>query len=118
LFPTNGSTLKTDAKNNLTKFAESLKTNPDTDVQVYGFTDNTGSMAANEKVSNARAKSVRDYLVSKGVESARLTAEGKPMDFHVADNSTAEGRQQNRRVEIYITANEEMVKQAEAEAAK
>ena len=118
LFPTNGSTLKTDAKNNLTKFAESLKTNPDTDVQVYGFTDNTGSMAANEKVSNARAKSVRDYLVSKGVESARLTAEGKPMDFYVADNSTAEGRQQNRRVEIYITANEEMVKQAEAEAAK
>lgn len=118
LFPTNGTSLKSDAKTNLNKFAESLKTNPDTDVQVYGFTDNTGTMAANEKVANGRAKSVKDYLVSKGVATARLTAEGKPMDYYVADNSTAEGRQQNRRVEIYITANEEMVKKAEAEAAK
>lgn len=112
LFPTNGTTLTSGAKTNLANFAASLKSNPDTDVQVYGFTDNTGSMAANEKVSNGRAESVRAYLAGQGVESARLTAQGLPMDHYIATNETAEGRAQNRRVEIYITANEEMVKQA------
>ena len=86
--------------------------NPDTDIQVYGFTDNTGSMAANEKVSNGRAQSVQNYLVSNGVAANRLTAKGLPMDYYIADNATAEGRAQNRRVEIYITANEDMIKKA------
>lgn len=118
LFPTNGTTLTSGAKTNLSNFAASLKENPDTDVQVYGFTDNTGSMAANEKVSSGRAESVRAYLAGQGVESARLTAKGLPMDHYIADNATAEGRAQNRRVEIYITANEEMIQKAEAEAAQ
>lgn len=112
LFPTNGTTLSSSAKTNLEKFASSLKDNPDTDIQVYGFTDNTGSMAANEKVSSGRAQSVQKYLVSNGVEANRLTAKGLPMDYYIADNTTAEGRAQNRRVEIYITANEDMVKKA------
>lgn len=112
LFPTNGTTLSSTAKNNLSNFAASLQSNPDTDVQIYGFTDNTGSMAANEKVSNGRAESVRAYLLNSGVAASRLTAKGLPMDYYVADNSTAEGRAQNRRVEIYITANETMVEKA------
>ena len=98
----------------MTKFAASLNENPDTDVQVYGYTDNTGSMAANEKVSTGRAESVRVYLVNSGVSSTRISAQGLPMDYYIADNSTAEGRAQNRRVEVYITANEEMVKKAAA----
>ena len=114
LFPTNGTTLSNSAKTNLSKFAASLNGNPDTDVQVYGYTDNTGSMAANEKVSTGRAESVRVYLVNSGVSSTRISAQGLPMDYYIADNSTAEGRAQNRRVEVYITANEEMVKKAEA----
>ncbi len=114
LFPTNGTTLSTSAKTNLTKFAVSLNDNPDTDVQVYGYTDNTGSMAANEKVSNGRAQSVRTYLVNSGVAPSRITAQGLPMDYYIADNSTAEGRAQNRRVEVYITANENMVEKANA----
>ncbi len=114
LFPTNGTTLSSAAKANLSDFAASLKSNPDTDVQIYGFTDNTGSMAANEKVSNGRAESVRSYLANNGVVSSRLTAKGLPMDYYIADNSTAEGRAQNRRVEIYITANEKMVEEAAA----
>ncbi len=113
LFPTNGTTLSTAAKNNLASFATSLNDNPDTNVQIFGFTDNTGSMAANEKVSNGRAESVRVYLGQKGVASSRLTSQGLPMQNYVADNATAEGRAQNRRVEIYITANEDMIKQAE-----
>ncbi|MBR3765615.1 MAG: OmpA family protein [Muribaculaceae bacterium] len=112
LFPTNGTTLSSSAKTNLAKFASSLKDNPDTDIQVYGFTDNTGSMAANEKVSTGRAQSVQKYLVSNGVAANRLTAKGLPMDYYIADNATAEGRAQNRRVEIYITANEDMIKKA------
>lgn len=112
LFPTNGTTLSNTAKTNLSNFAASLQNNPDTDVQIYGFTDNTGSMAANEKVSNGRAESVRTYLLNSGVASSRLTAKGLPMDYYVADNSTEEGRAQNRRVEIYITANETMVEKA------
>ncbi|MBQ7853602.1 MAG: OmpA family protein [Muribaculaceae bacterium] len=112
LFPTNGTTLSSSAKTNLSNFATSLMENPDTDVQIYGFTDNTGSMQANEKVSNGRAESVRAYLQNNGVASSRLTSKGLPMDYYIADNSTAEGRAQNRRVEIYITANEDMVKKA------
>ncbi|MBR5332525.1 MAG: OmpA family protein [Muribaculaceae bacterium] len=114
LFPTNGTTLNNSAKTNLETFATSLKENPYTNVQIFGFTDNTGSMAANEKVSNGRAESVRKFLAGKGVEENRLTSQGLPMQDYVADNATAEGRAQNRRVEIYISANEEMIKQAEA----
>ncbi|MBE6318696.1 MAG: OmpA family protein [Bacteroidales bacterium] len=112
LFPTNGSTLNNSAKNNLTNFAASLKSNPDTNVQIYGFTDNTGSYSVNEKVSTQRAESVRNYLLNSGVPSSRLTAKGLPMDYYIADNSTADGRAQNRRVEIYITANDKMIEQA------
>ena len=118
LFPTNGTTLNSSAKTNLTTFATSLKDNPDTNVQIFGYTDNTGSMAANEKVSTGRAESVRKFLADNGVAADRLSSQGLPMQNYIADNGTAEGRAQNRRVEIYITANEDMVKKAEAEAAK
>lgn len=112
LFPTNGTALSANAKTDLTKFATSLLQNPDTDVQVYGFTDNTGSMSVNQRVSTGRADAVRSYLINSGVAGSRVTAEGLPMQDYVASNNTAEGRAQNRRVEIYITANEKMIKEA------
>lgn len=118
LFPTNGTTLSNQARTDLSEFALSLKQNPETNVEVYGFTDNTGSMAANQKVSTGRADSVLKYLESCGVASSRISAEGKPMTDYIASNETAAGRAQNRRVEIFISANEEMIRQAEAEAAK
>lgn len=114
LFPTGKYTLNNSAKNELTKFATSLINNPGTNVQVLGFTDNTGSMSVNEKLSNDRANAVKTYLVNSGVTSTRITSQGLPMTNYVADNSTAEGRAQNRRVEVYISASEEMIKQAEA----
>lgn len=113
LFPTNGTTLSSNAKTDLTSFANSLINNPNTNVQIYGYTDNTGSMAANEKVANGRADAVRNYLLNSGVSGTRLSAEGLPMQDYVASNETAEGRAQNRRVEIYITANETMIQQAQ-----
>ena len=114
LFPTNGTTLSSQAKADLTRFAQSVINNPDTDIQIYGFTDNTGGMAVNEKVSTGRAKAVESYLVNSGVPVTRLSAQGIPMADYVASNDTPEGRAQNRRVEIYITADQNMIKQAEA----
>ncbi|MCD8386753.1 MAG: OmpA family protein [Bacteroidales bacterium] len=113
LFPTNGTTLSTTAQADLTKFAASLINNPDTDVRIYGFTDNTGTMAANEKVATGRADSVLQWLVNCGVSPSRLIAQGVPMADYIASNDTAEGRAQNRRVEIYIYASPEMIQKAE-----
>ena len=109
LFPTNGTTLSAGAKNDLSKFAASLINNPQTNVQIYGYTDDTGTMADNERVATGRADAVRNYLLNSGVSATRLSAEGLPMQDYVASNNTPEGRAQNRRVEIYITANQEMI---------
>ena len=114
LFPTNGTELSVAAKNELTQFAVSLNNNPQTNVQIYGFTDNTGSMAVNQRVADGRSNAVKSYLVNSGVAFTRLTAQGVPMANYVASNDTAEGRAQNRRVEIYITANEQMIQQEQA----
>ena len=114
LFPTNGTSLSSSAKAELTRFAQSLNSNPDTDVQIYGFTDNTGGLEVNQRVSTGRAEAVRTYLLNSGVASYRLYAEGLPMQDYVASNGTAEGRAQNRRVEIYITANQTMIDKANA----
>ncbi|MFG6382061.1 MAG: OmpA family protein [Muribaculum sp.] len=113
LFPTGKYTLNTQARQDLSQFAVSLKQNPLTDVQILGFTDNTGSYAVNEKLSNERASAVLTYLVNSGVSPTRLTAKGIPMADYVASNETAAGRAQNRRVEIYITASPKMVQEAE-----
>lgn len=113
LFPTGKYTLNANAKSDLTAFAHSLLNNPGTNVQIYGFTDNTGSYAVNEKLSGERADAVLTYLVNSGVPVTRLSAQGVPMADYVASNDTPEGRAQNRRVEVYITASEEMIQQAE-----
>lgn len=113
LFPTNGTTLTAGAKTELAEFAKNIIDNPDTNIQIYGFTDNTGSMAANEKVATGRADSVLSYLANCGVSPTRLTAQGIPMADYVASNETAAGRAENRRVEIYITADQNMIQKAE-----
>ncbi|MDE5689283.1 MAG: OmpA family protein [Duncaniella sp.] len=112
LFPTNGTTLSANARTDLSKFAASLINNPGTNVQIYGYTDDTGTLAVNERVATGRADAVRNYLLNSGVQANRLSAEGLPMQDYIASNSTAEGRAQNRRVEIFITASKEMIDQA------
>lgn len=115
LFPTNKSELSATSRAALTKFAQSLKDSPDTDVTIYGHTDNTGTRAVNERISKERAEAVANFLVGQGISRSRITTEGLAFDQPVADNSTAEGRAQNRRVEIYITANKDMIRKAEQE---
>ena len=114
LFDFNKSTLKPEAKQSLDKFAAEMTDMSDTNINVYGHTDNVGTEAANKKVSDQRANAVAKYLTRKGIAKEHIVAEGLSYDFPVADNSTAEGRAQNRRVEIYISANEDMIKNAEA----
>lgn len=115
LFATNSSTLSTEAKTTLAKFAKSMADFPDTDLTIWGHTDNTGSDAVNERISRERANSVAKYLQTNGMAN-KMNVEGKSYSMPVADNSTPEGRTLNRRVEVYITANADMVKAAEAAA--
>lgn len=114
LFATGKSNLSQTAKTELSEFASSLINNPQTDVSILGFTDNTGSLAINEKLSNERAQAVANYLINSGVSPSRLTTKGMAWNDPVASNDTPEGRAQNRRVEIYIYANQQMIKSAES----
>lgn len=114
LFATGKSDLSNLSKSQLREFVEKMKDLPDTDFAVCGHTDNTGSAAVNEKLSVDRAMSVANYLNACGINMSRMTVDGFSYTQPVASNSTAEGRAQNRRVEIYIYANEDMIKAAEA----
>ncbi|MDR2027612.1 MAG: OmpA family protein [Prevotellaceae bacterium] len=113
LFATNSSTLSNASKISLSKFAESLKTNPDTNVEIFGHTDITGSDAINIPLSQQRAASVQSYLVMQGVSSNRLISYGKGSAEPIASNDTSAGRAQNRRVEIFILANAQMIQAAQ-----
>jgi len=113
LFATNKAELSTEAKNSLVKFSTVLKNNTDCDVAIYGHTDNTGTDAINQPLSVSRATSVSDYLKSCGVSSTQIkTVEGQGSSNPVADNSTKAGRDQNRRVEVYMYASQSMIDKA------
>jgi len=99
-FEVNSAKLNADSMAALDIVADSLLKNPDAKLEVGGHTDNKGSAAYNKKLSAARAKSVMDYLVQKSVPAARLTAKGYGLEKPIADNKTADGRAQNRRVEL------------------
>jgi outer membrane protein OmpA-like peptidoglycan-associated protein len=119
LFATNKADLNATSKASLTQFAEVLKENKDMDIAIFGHTDNTGTDAVNNPLSKNRAQSVSKFLKSQGVASSQIkTIDGQGSKNPVADNSTAEGRKQNRRVEVYMYASEQMIKEANAEAAK
>lgn len=113
LFATNKSTLSSEAKAQLKTFAEQMQDLPDTQITVYGHTDNTGTAEVNERISKQRADAVTAQLTANGIDKARIVSEGKSFNEPVASNDTAEGRAQNRRVEVYISANSDMVKAAE-----
>jgi len=113
LFDTNKADLKPAAKTSLTKFAEVLKNNTDCDVAIYGHTDNTGNDAINVPLSKNRAVSVQNFLSNLGVSAAQFkSVDGQGSTNPVADNTTAAGRQQNRRVEVYMYASANMINAA------
>lgn len=123
LFASGSATLTATSKSALNQCANLLKNNSDCDIAIYGHTDNTGfknstaeqSAEKNLTLSRQRAQSVQSYLLSQGVNAAQLrTVDGQGQTNPVADNSTAAGRQQNRRVELYMYASQAMINAAEA----
>jgi outer membrane protein OmpA-like peptidoglycan-associated protein len=112
LFDVDKYNLKTEAQSNLQNLAASLQKNPETNVIIIGHTDNTGSAAHNIDLSIKRADAVKNYIALANVDPNRLSVQGKGDTEPIADNGTPEGRAQNRRVEIVISANDQMKKQA------
>lgn len=125
LFTTGSATLAPAAKTSLQQFATVLKNNSDCDIAVQGYTDNAGwknstaaqSVEKNKALSLDRATAVSSYLQSLGVPATQLkSVDGLGEENPVADNSTAAGKAQNRRVEVYMYASQEMIQAAEAQA--
>jgi outer membrane protein OmpA-like peptidoglycan-associated protein len=114
LFKTGSSALNDASKTALTQFSNSLKANPDTDVEIYGHTDSTGSDKINIPLSKDRAGSVEKFITGQGISSSRLKVDGLGSSQPVADNSTKVGQAQNRRVEVFILPNAKMKAEAEA----
>lgn len=112
LFDVGKAALKPETKANLDKLSESLMKYPDTDILVEGHTDSTGSEEMNLQLSRQRAQSVVNYLASLNVDPRRFTIMGYGESQPASSNDTAEGRQQNRRVEIAIMANEDLKEEA------
>ncbi|MCF0189555.1 MAG: OmpA family protein [Bacteroidaceae bacterium] len=117
LFATGKTNLTSSAQASLSEFAANvLNQNKDMDVAIYGHTDNTGSDAVNNPLSSNRAGAVQSYLLGKGVAASQIKeVRGFGSTSPVADNSTEAGRQQNRRVEIYLYASQQMIQAAEAQ---
>jgi OmpA-OmpF porin, OOP family len=99
-FAVNSATLLSKSYQALDTVVAVLNNNPGLKISVDGYTDNTGTEAANQAISNKRANAVKAYLVKKGIDETRITAAGHGPASPVADNSSAEGRSKNRRVEL------------------
>lgn len=115
-FDTDKYDINNKSKESLDKLIEIFKKYDNTDILLEGHTDNTGKAEYNMSLSEKRAKSVRDYLVDNGVSSDRFTTKWYGEEQPKHDNETAEGRSQNRRVEVGIMADENMKKEAEEQA--
>jgi outer membrane protein OmpA-like peptidoglycan-associated protein len=103
LFDTGSATLQPASQEQLTNIAEILKAYPQVKINIGGYTDNTGDPAANLQLSQQRADNVMAQLAQLGVDPSRMTAKGYGQENPVADNSTEEGRQTNRRISLRVT---------------
>lgn len=106
LFDFNSAALRGESQQTLRDLATNFQRYPDETISVEGHTDNVGSSDYNQGLSERRAYSVKDYLTTQGVPSSRVTATGYGETRPKAENSTPEGRQLNRRVEIHIRATQ------------
>jgi OOP family OmpA-OmpF porin len=102
VFVTSSDEITEASRSTLDGVADTLIKNGDVNVEVAGYTDDRGAAAFNQDLSQKRAESVKAYLESSGVAADRMTAKGYGEDAPIADNSTAAGRNKNRRVEIHI----------------
>lgn len=105
LFETGQAQLKPQAKANLKEMATIMKKYPENILTVKGYTDSTGSAAINQELSKKRAEAVKQELLAHGLPADTVSMEGLGPANPVADNKTADGRKQNRRVEIEVTVD-------------
>jgi outer membrane protein OmpA-like peptidoglycan-associated protein len=105
LFDFNKYTLKPEARERLARVSGIVLAYPDLKLQIEGYTDAIGSEEYNQTLSEKRAETVRDYLVSSGVSMNNVAAQGLGKADPVADNSTAAGRKLNRRVEMIVSGD-------------
>jgi outer membrane protein OmpA-like peptidoglycan-associated protein len=105
MFDTGRSELKSGGARKIDQLAQFLVEHPERRVQIDGFTDSVGSDSYNEELSQRRADSVKAALISRGVDPARIGAEGYGKAYPVASNNDSGGRQLNRRVEVVIGNN-------------
>jgi outer membrane protein OmpA-like peptidoglycan-associated protein len=103
LFDLNKATLRPGAKLRLAKVAGIILAYPDLKLEIDGFTDSTGTVQYNQRLSDKRAKTVSDFLVGEGVPAANISTHGFGPENPVASNATAAGRQMNRRVELVVS---------------
>jgi outer membrane protein OmpA-like peptidoglycan-associated protein len=108
-FKSGSAVLETDAAKTLDEAVQSLTYWSDVKVEVGGYTDNRGSAALNKALSLDRAKAVKAYFASKGIDPARMDVKGYGSENPVADNNTPEGQAQNRRVEVKKTGGDESI---------
>ena len=102
-FDTNKATFRKEAQPELEKISARVRNVSSVEaIQITGFTDNTGTADYNQKLSEARAATVKDFLVKNGIDPSKVTIVGRGMNDPVADNATKEGRAKNRRVEVMV----------------
>lgn len=116
LFDYDKSLLKSEVKGSLNDLAVILKKYPDTDIEIQGHTDNKGTDAYNDALSQRRANAVMVYLIDRGIANSRMNPKSFGEDHPKYSNDTEDGRSKNRRVEFLITANEKMKSDAKKEA--
>ena len=110
-FATNSSAIQQRLRPILNQFADGMSQQPGLEIFIVGHADSTGTDAINDPLSLARANSVRDYLVQRGVSYNTIRTEGRGSHQPIASNSTAQGRAQNRRVEIFLAERAQPVQQ-------
>ncbi len=113
LFAANSSTLKGSSSNALNGLVANLKENPNTDIKIIGYTDNTGKEEYNQILSAKRAKSIYTRMKEQSVSEQRMKYDGKGSQNPVAGNDTPENRAKNRRMEVLILAGEKMIQNAQ-----
>ena len=116
LFAFNSYDLSTAADTSLNSLVTILNKYPQTNIEVQGHTDSTGTAQYNQTLSEKRASAVADYIIAKGILPARVTTKGFGSTAPEYSNSTEDGRAQNRRVEFLISANDQMKAEAQKEA--
>jgi outer membrane protein OmpA-like peptidoglycan-associated protein len=100
-FASGSSNVTSGSKSTLDKVVNTMRSNPELEIEIRGYTDNTGSLAGNKNLSQKRAESVRQYLIENGIDGTRVKAVGYGPENPIAPNNTREGRAKNRRIEFF-----------------